>query len=109
MRVIKDNSKKIIICTKCESILEYDTNDIYSEGTDINDKQYVVCPVCFEKLDIKNTSNTIKLEKDNNNIITTIKNGCPRCNNDLSRLPIKGHDLYSCVQCGYEMEREIIL
>lgn len=108
MRVIKDNSKKIIRCTKCKSILEYDNNDIYSERT-INGRQYVICPECNTQLDIKNTSNTIKLEKDNNNIITTIKNGCPRCDNDLAKLPIKGHDLYSCVQCGYEMEREIIL
>ena len=103
MKVIKDNSKKIIICTKCESILEYDNNDIYSERR-INGRQYVICPECNTQLDIKNTSNTIKLERDDDNIITTIKNGCPRCNNDLAKLPIKGHDLYSCVQCGYEME-----
>ena len=39
------------------------------------EKISIITLLDLEKLDIKNTSNTIKLEKDDNNIITTIKNG----------------------------------
>ena len=64
MRVIKDNSKKIIRCTKCKSILEYDNNDIYSERR-INGRQYVICPICNTELDIKDSIITKHTLNDN--------------------------------------------
>ena len=48
MKVIKNNSKKRIICPSCDSILEYDHKDV-----NINDhikKKYIICPICNNQI-----------------------------------------------------------
>ena len=64
MKVIKDNSKKRITCSNCESILEYNINDIHSERT-MNGRQYVICPICNTELDIKDSIITKQTLNDN--------------------------------------------
>lgn len=59
MKVIKDNytpwlNNHNIVCDKCESILQYNENDIcidFFDGTD-----FVVCPLCNHEIVINNES-----------------------------------------------------
>ena len=120
MKVIKDNSKKRITCTNCESILEYDTNDIHSERT-MNGRQYVICPICDTQLDIRQKNNS-KKSKDKSKKVknddlyfkqlnyalsqkfpSTLKMGCPICIHDLHRSLIDCN-IYECFNCGCKID-----
>ena len=47
VRVIKDNSKKMCVCSHCHSVLEYNIKDIaYSSKWLGTTSSYIRCPAC---------------------------------------------------------------
>ena len=130
MKVIKDNSKKRIICPSCDSILEYDHKDVKN----INGVKNIHCPVCDTDIQIprkkKKSKDKSKKSKDNNcndpkyvnvnlehlrkniNYVqqggqkfpSTLKSSCPYCGDDLHRLLITDCHIYECFNCGYKVD-----
>jgi transcription initiation factor TFIIIB Brf1 subunit/transcription initiation factor TFIIB len=47
VKVIKDNSKKMCVCSHCDSVLEYDIKDITYSSNWLGDTySYIRCPAC---------------------------------------------------------------
>ena len=109
MKVIENNFKKTenintaqkVKCTYCESILEYDNNDIITERR-IDGKQYIICPCCNTTIILNDKSHT-HIE---NNINNKLYSSCPRCGEmEFTRLQLTPDDIYACLSCGFELER----
>lgn len=56
MRIIKNNYKKPswkIVCPKCQSVLEYNKNDVITHDSVFFYLHYIVCPCCKENIDVR--------------------------------------------------------
>ena len=70
MRVIKNNSKKIIICNNCDSILEYDYKDIEN----INGVKNIHCPICDTYIKISQKKKNKKSKDSDKKFLEKILN-----------------------------------
>ena len=57
MKVIEDNSTKIkswkIVCDECNSVLEFNRNDVISKESHFFYLHYIKCPCCGKDIDVK--------------------------------------------------------
>lgn len=57
-----DSYPRRIICTECESELEYEENDLFMGSLG---EMHISCPICNEKIALSDNEKNIKLTKDN--------------------------------------------
>lgn len=56
MKVIENNNKSAswkIVCTHCNSVLEYLKEDVHHKESYFCDFHYIVCPCCNGVVDVK--------------------------------------------------------